>query len=129
MRRGPKEEVHGAPLRCGESVEHHWIRASSAAGSPLFVVRKEFAAAEHGLAALAGSSHDVGVLGYTLGGGISWLARKHGLSANAVVSADIVEADGNARTIDWSNDPDLFWAIRGGGGSFAVVTALWVGVE
>jgi FAD/FMN-containing dehydrogenase len=81
------------------------------------------AAAEHG-AALAASSHDVGVLGYTLGGGISWLARKHGLSANAVVSADVVDADGNERTIDWSNDPELFWAIRGGGGSFAVVTAL-----
>ena len=82
------------------------------------------AAAPHGLAALAGSSHDVGVLGYTLGGGISWLARKHGLSANSVVSAEIVDADGEQRTIDWQNDPDLFWAIRGGGGNFAVVTAL-----
>ena len=82
------------------------------------------AAAEHGLTALAGSSHDVGVLGYTLGGGISWLARKHGLSANNVLAAEIVDADGVERRIDHDDDPDLFWAIRGGGGSFAIVTAL-----
>jgi hypothetical protein len=82
------------------------------------------AAAEHGLAALAGSSHDVGVLGYTLGGGISWLARKYGLSANNVLAAEIVDADGDERRIDADNDPELFWAIRGGGGSFAIVTAL-----
>jgi FAD/FMN-containing dehydrogenase len=82
------------------------------------------AAAEHGLAALAGSSHDVGVVGYTLGGGISWLARKYGLSSNAVLAAEIVDAEGNERRIGYENDPDLFWAIRGGGGAFAVVTAL-----
>jgi FAD/FMN-containing dehydrogenase len=82
------------------------------------------AAAEHGLAGLAGSSHDVGVFGYTLGGGLSWLARKHGLSSNAVLAAEIVDADGRIRRIDADNDPELFWAIRGGGGSFAVVTAL-----
>ena len=80
------------------------------------------AAAEHGLAALAGSSHDVGVVGYTLGGGISWLARKYGLSSNAVLAA--VDAEGNERRVDYENDPELFWAIRGGGGAFAVVTAL-----
>jgi FAD/FMN-containing dehydrogenase len=82
------------------------------------------AAAEHGLAALAGSSHDVGVLGYSLGGGVSWLARKHGLAANTVLAAEIVDADGRIRRIDSEHDPELFWAIRGGGGSFAIVTAL-----
>lgn len=82
------------------------------------------AAAEHGLVALAGSSHDVGVFGYTLGGGISWLARKFGLSSNSVRAAEIVDADGVVRRVDHDNDPDLFWAIRGGGGSFAVVTEL-----
>jgi FAD/FMN-containing dehydrogenase len=82
------------------------------------------AAAEHGLAALAGSSHDVGVVGYTLGGGISWLARKYGLASNAVLAAEIVDAEGNERRVDYENDPELFWAIRGGGGAFAVVTAL-----
>jgi FAD/FMN-containing dehydrogenase len=66
----------------------------------------------------------VGVVGYTLGGGLSWLARKHGLGANHVVAAEIVTADGQLRRVDHDNDPDLFWAIRGGGGNFGVVTAL-----
>src|SRR4051812_35705841 len=82
------------------------------------------AAAEHGLAALAGSSPDVGVVGYTLGGGLSWLARKHGIGANQVVAVELVTADGELRRVDRDNDPDLFWALRGGGGSFAVVTAI-----
>jgi hypothetical protein len=81
-------------------------------------------AAEHGLAALAGSSRDVGVVGYTLGGGLSWLARRHGLGANHVTAAEIVTADAKLRRIDRDNDPDLFWAIRGGGGNLGVVTAL-----
>ena len=82
------------------------------------------AAAEHGLAALAGSSPDVGVVGYTLGGGLSWLARKYGIGANQVTAAEIVTADGTLRRVDRMNEPDLFWAIRGGGGDFGVVTAL-----
>jgi FAD binding domain-containing protein/berberine-like enzyme len=82
------------------------------------------AAAEHGLAGLAGSSHDVGVFGYALGGGLSWLARKHGLAANTILAAEIVDAEGRIRRIDAESDPELFWAIRGGGGSFAIVTAL-----
>jgi hypothetical protein len=82
------------------------------------------AAAEHGLAALAGSSRDVGVAGYALGGGISWLARSHGLATNSVVALEVVTADGRHRRVDAEHDPDLFWAMRGGGGSFAVVTAL-----
>ena len=82
------------------------------------------AAAEHGLAALAGSSPDVGVVGYTLGGGLSWLARKHGIGANQVVAVELVTADGEFRRVDRENDPDLFWALRGGGGAFGVVTAI-----
>jgi FAD/FMN-containing dehydrogenase len=82
------------------------------------------AAAEHGLAALAGSSPDVGVVGYTLGGGLSWLARKHGIGANQVVAVELVTADGEFRRVDRENDPDLFWAVRGGGGAFGVVTAI-----
>jgi hypothetical protein len=81
-------------------------------------------AAEHGLAALHGSSGTVGVVGYTLGGGIGWLARKHGFASNAVTSFDVVTADGQARTVTADSEPDLFWALRGGGGAFAVVTAL-----
>ena len=82
------------------------------------------ALAPHGLAALAGSSHDVGVVGYTLGGGVSWFGRSHGLAANSVVAVELVTADGVRRRIDADHDPELFWAIRGGGGDFGVVTAL-----
>jgi FAD/FMN-containing dehydrogenase len=77
-----------------------------------------------GLYPLSGSSPDVGVVGYTLGGGLSWLARKHGLAANSILAAEIVDAEGRIRRIDGDHDPELFWAIRGGGGAFAVVTAL-----
>jgi FAD/FMN-containing dehydrogenase len=77
-----------------------------------------------GLAALSGSSRDVGVTGYSLGGGFGWLARKHGLQTNALTAVEIVTADGRLRRIDHDNETDLFWAIRGGGGNYGVVTAL-----
>ena len=82
------------------------------------------AAAEHGLAALAGSSHDVGVVGYTLGGGVSWLARKHGMACERITAAELVDASGSFKRVTAESDPDLFWALRGGGGNFGVVTAL-----
>ena len=82
------------------------------------------AAAEQGLAALAGSAKDVGVVGYTLGGGIGWLARRHGLACNSVLAVEAVTADGRIVHADAESEHDLFWALRGGGGSFAVVTAL-----
>jgi FAD binding domain/Berberine and berberine like len=82
------------------------------------------AAGEHGLAALHGSSPDVGVVGYTLGGGVGWLGRRHGLACNRVVAAEVVTADGELRRVGPDEEPDLFWALRGGGGSFAAVTAL-----
>jgi FAD/FMN-containing dehydrogenase len=82
------------------------------------------AAAEFGLGALAGSSPDVGVVGYTLGGGLSWLARKHGIGANQVTAVEIVTADGRLVRATRENEPDLFWAVRGGGGNFGVVTAI-----
>ena len=82
------------------------------------------AAAEHGLTALAGTSHDVGVVGYTLGGGVSWIARKHGLASERVTAVELVDAAGEQRRVSAETDPDLFWALRGGGGNFGVVTAL-----
>jgi hypothetical protein len=84
------------------------------------------AAAEHGLAPLAGSSPDVGVIGYTLGGGMSWLGRKYGLAANNVVAVELVTADGTFVRADRETESELFWALRGGGGSFGIVTALEV---
>ncbi|MCD2441376.1 FAD-binding oxidoreductase [Agromyces sp. SYSU K20354] len=82
------------------------------------------AVAPHGLTALAGSSHDVGVVGYTLGGGVSWLARTYGVAANHVVAIELVTVDGVRRRVDDVHEPELFWALRGGGGDFGVVTAL-----
>src|SRR3954468_7400588 len=81
-------------------------------------------AAEHGLAGLAGSAPDVGVVGYTLGGGMGWLARRYGLSANSVVAVEIVTPDGELVRADQRHEPDLFWAVCGGGGSVGVVTAI-----
>jgi FAD/FMN-containing dehydrogenase len=81
-------------------------------------------AAEHSLAPLLGTSPDVGVIGYTLGGGIGWLARRYGLAADSVRSIDIVTADGVLRHADATENSDLFWGLRGGGGNFGVVTAI-----
>ena len=88
-------------------------------GKPLSQV-----AGEHGLCYLCGTSPDVGVLGYTLGGGFSWMIRKYGLATNSVLAAEVVTADGRHVRTDWDNEPDLFWAVRGGGGNFGAVTAL-----
>jgi hypothetical protein len=82
------------------------------------------AATEHGLAALAGSSPDVGVAGYSLGGGISWMARRYGLATNSVVAIELVNAEGELIRADAAENSDLFWALRGGGGSFGIVTAI-----
>ncbi len=81
-------------------------------------------AGAHGLAALAGSSPNVGVTGYTLGGGLGWLARRYGLAANSVTAVELVTPDGRLGRADANHEPDLFWAVRGGGGSVGVVTAL-----
>jgi hypothetical protein len=84
------------------------------------------AASEHGLSFLPGSSPDVGVTGYTLGGGLSWLGRRHGFACNRVSAIELVTAEGEKRTVDADNDSDIFWALRGGGGGYAVITALRV---
>ena len=82
------------------------------------------AAAPFGLAPLAGSSPSVGVAGYTLGGGVGWLARKHGFAADSLIRAEVVTADGAIVTASADDHADLFWALRGGGGNFGVATAL-----
>jgi FAD/FMN-containing dehydrogenase len=82
------------------------------------------AAQSHGLSSLPGSSPDVGVTGYTLGGGLSWLGRRYGFACNRVRAIELVTAAGEPRTIDAENDPDLFWALRGGGGGYAIVCAI-----
>ncbi len=81
------------------------------------------ATSRFGLYPLSGSSPDVGVVGYTLGGGLSSFARQHGLASNNVTAIEVVTADGRITRATPSEYADLFWALRGGG-SFGVVTAL-----
>jgi FAD/FMN-containing dehydrogenase len=77
-----------------------------------------------GLAAPGGMISEMGVAGATLGGGYGWMARKHGLSCDNLVEAEVVCVDGQVRKASRNSNPDLFWAIRGGGASFGVVTSL-----
>lgn len=84
------------------------------------------AAAPYGLAPLSGSSSDVGAVGYTLGGGLGPLGRRYGFAADHVRSIEVVTGDGRMRTVTADDDADLFWALRGGKGSFGIVTALEV---
>jgi FAD/FMN-containing dehydrogenase len=81
-------------------------------------------AARHGLAAVTGTSAAVGFVGYTLGGGIGVLSRRFGLAASHVRAFELVTAGGELVRVDHQHFPDLFWALRGGGGSFGVVTAV-----
>jgi FAD/FMN-containing dehydrogenase len=80
------------------------------------------AAAAHGLAIGFGDTGSVGIGGITLGGGVGYLARKHGLTIDNLLAAEIVTADGQVLRADAQTHPDLFWAIRGGGGNFGVAT-------
>jgi FAD/FMN-containing dehydrogenase len=82
------------------------------------------AAAEHGLAAQHGSAPDVGAVGYLLGGGLGWYARKHGLAVNDVLSVQLVTADGTLVSVDADHEPELFWAVRGGGANVGIVVEL-----
>ncbi|RYE07629.1 MAG: FAD-binding oxidoreductase [Hyphomicrobiales bacterium] len=80
------------------------------------------ATTDKGLVVGFGDTGSVGIGGITLGGGVGYLARKHGLTIDSVLAAEIVTADGMLHRIDASNEPDLFWAVRGGGGNFGIVT-------
>jgi FAD/FMN-containing dehydrogenase len=95
-----------------------WAGAGLTAGA--FTV----AAGKHGLATGFGDTGSVGIGGITLAGGIGFLVRKHGLTVDNLLAAEIVTADGRLRRVDARTEPELFWALRGGGGNFGVVTRL-----
>lgn len=82
----------------------------------------------HGLAPLSGSSSRVGAVGYSLGGGLGLMARRYGFAADHVVRLTMVRADGRVITVDAENEPDLFWAVRGGKSNFGIVTTLEFGL-
>ncbi|HET9559639.1 MAG TPA: FAD-binding oxidoreductase, partial [Actinomycetota bacterium] len=80
------------------------------------------AAGTHGLATGFGDTGSVGIGGITLGGGVGFLVRKHGLTVDSLLGAEVVTADGRVLQVDDEHHPELFWAIRGGGGNFGVAT-------
>jgi FAD/FMN-containing dehydrogenase len=93
-----------------------WVGAGLTAGEVTAALQ------EHGLIVGFGDTASVGVGGLTLGGGIGYLVRKHGLTIDSVLAAEVVTADGGILRVDETQNPDLFWALRGGGGNFGVVT-------
>ena len=111
----------------GVRVDHDAGTATIGAGALLGNVYEKLAA--KGVSIGAGSCATVGITGLTLGGGVGLLTRSYGLTCDQVVSAQVVTADGRTATASESEHPDLFWALRGGGGSFAAVTSLTVRVR
>ncbi len=92
------------------------------AGSGLTAGEFTAAASEHGLVVGFGDTGSVGLGGIVTGGGVGYLVRKHGLTIDSLLAAEIVTADGTTHVVDAEHEPELFWAIRGGGGNFGVVT-------
>jgi hypothetical protein len=130
----PQPNGHGATGRTGDAillrtarlrtleVDPATRRARVGAGVPSG--RVQAATAPYGLTGLPGSSPVVSVAGVALGGGLSWFGRAHGWVADSVTAFDIVDSEGRQRHVTADTDPDLFWALRGAGGDFAIVTAL-----
>jgi FAD/FMN-containing dehydrogenase len=81
------------------------------------------ATGEHGLAVTGGAVSATGIAGLTLGGGLGWLMAKYGLAADNLLAVELVDAAGEVREVTEASDPDLFWALRGGGGNFGIATA------
>jgi FAD/FMN-containing dehydrogenase len=111
-----------ADVRVDPAARTAWIAAGTRWGQ---VVEE---AARHGLAPLSGSSPDVGAIGYTLGGGLGVLSREYGYAADHVRAVELVGADGQLRQLTPQSDAELFWAVRGAGGNFGVVSGMEIGL-
>jgi FAD/FMN-containing dehydrogenase len=109
-------------LRELNSLEIDPAQRTAWAGSGLTAGEYTVAAAEQGLATGFGDTGSVGLGGIITGGGVGYLSRRHGLTIDSLLAAEVVTADGQVLAVDESGHPDLFWAIRGGGGNFGVVT-------
>jgi hypothetical protein len=109
-------------LRDMKAIEIDPERRTASAETGLTAREVSEAAAKHGLAVGFGDTGSVGIGGLTVGGGVGYFVRKHGLTIDSLLAADVVTADGQLRRVDAETEPDLFWAIRGGGGNFGVAT-------
>ncbi|MFG3347071.1 FAD-binding oxidoreductase [Streptomyces sp. NPDC048018] len=131
---GVQATGHGIAAPAGEALLVTTHRMNAVAVDPIARIARVEAGAQwhqviataayHGLAPLNGSSHLVGVVGYTLGGGLGPLGRLYGYAADHVTRVHLVTADGRHRTVTPDSDEDLFWALRGGKGNFGIVTAM-----
>ena len=109
-------------VRALDSLEIDPVARTAWAGSGLTAGEYTAEAAKHGLATGFGDTGSVGLGGLVTGGGVGYLVRKHGLTIDNLLAAEVVTVDGKVRTVDEDHEPDLFWAIRGGGGNVGVVT-------
>jgi FAD/FMN-containing dehydrogenase len=105
-----------------KQIEVDPVRRTARAQAGLNLGEFDTATQAHGLATTMGVNADTGIAGLTLGGGFGKLGRKHGLSCDNLLAAEIVTADGRLLRVSATEHPDLFWAIRGGGGNFGIVT-------
>jgi FAD/FMN-containing dehydrogenase len=122
---GATTTLDGAVLLRTAALDEVWVDAGARVARVGAGVRwGEFLPALDGtgLVAMVGSNPDVSVVGYLLGGGFSWFGRAHGYAAHGLRAAEVVDAEGTLRWVTDASDPDLMWALRGGGGDLAIVT-------